>query len=172
MRELERAFSAVVGKEGDGLKIALATLDVFRPTVGAAALGFARRALDEAVGWAKKRKAFGKTLSEFQITQAKVAEMALAIDASALLVYRAAWTHDVLKQPVTREAAMAKLHATESAQHVIDEAVQILGGQGVLAGSVTEQLYREIRALRIYEGTSEIQKLIIANQVLKTAGEG
>ncbi|PYY19953.1 MAG: acyl-CoA dehydrogenase [Acidobacteria bacterium] len=164
--------SAVVGKEGDGLKIALATLDVFRPTVGAAALGFARRALDEAVGWAKKRKAFGKTLSEFQITQAKVAEMALAIDASALLVYRAAWTHDVLKQPATREAAMAKLHATESAQHVIDEAVQILGGQGVLAGSVTEQLYREIRALRIYEGTSEIQKLIIANQLLKTAGEG
>jgi len=161
--------SAIVGKDGDGLKIALATLDVFRPTVGAAALGFARRALDEAVAWAEKRKAFGKTLSEFQITQAKLADMALAIDTSALLVYRAAWTHDVLKQPVTREAAMAKLHATESAQHVIDEAVQILGGQGVLAGSITERLYREIRALRIYEGTSEIQKLIIANQVLKAA---
>jgi acyl-CoA dehydrogenase len=164
--------SAIIGKEGDGLKVALATLDVFRPTVGAAALGFARRALDEAVAWAKKRKAFGKTLSEFQIIQTKVADMALAIDASALLVYRAAWTHDVLKQPVTREAAMAKLHATESAQHVIDEAVQILGGQGVLAGSVTEQLYREIRALRIYEGTSEIQKLIIASQVLKAATDG
>jgi len=161
--------SSVIGKDGDGLKIALATLDVFRPTVGAAALGFARRALDEAVAWAEKRKAFGKTLSEFQITQAKLADMALAIDTSALLVYRAAWTHDVLKQPVTREAAMAKLHATESAQHVIDEAVQILGGQGVLAGSITERLYREIRALRIYEGTSEIQKLIIANQVLKAA---
>ena len=159
--------SAVIGKEGEGLKVAFATLDVFRPTVGAAALGFARRALDEAVGWAKKRKAFGKTLSEFQITQAKLADMALKIDASALLVYRAAWTHDVLKQPVTCAAAMAKLHATESAQCVIDEAVQILGGQGVLGGSVTEQLYREIRALRIYEGTSEIQKLIIANQVLK-----
>ena len=159
--------SAIIGEEGHGLNVALATLDVFRPTVGAAALGFARRALDEAVAWAKKRKAFGKTLSDFQITQAKLADMALAIDASALLVYRAAWTHDVLKQPVTREAAMAKLHATESAQRVIDEAVQILGGQGVLAGSVTEQLYREVRALRIYEGTSEIQKLIIANQVLK-----
>lgn len=161
--------SAVIGKPGDGLKVALATLDIFRPTVGAAALGFARRALDEAVGWAKRRKAFGKNLSEFQIIQAKLADMALAIDATALLVYRAAWTHDVLKQPVTREAAMAKLHATESAQHVIDEAVQILGAQGVVAGSVTEQLYREIRALRIYEGTSEIQKLIIANQVLKAA---
>ncbi|HWY70766.1 MAG TPA: acyl-CoA dehydrogenase [Terriglobales bacterium] len=164
--------SGIIGKEGEGLKVALATLDVFRPTVGAAALGFARRALDEAVSWAKKRRAFGKTLSEFQITQAKLADMALAIDTSALLVYRAAWTHDVLKQPVTREAAMAKLHATESAQHVIDEAVQILGGQGVLAGSVTEQLYREIRALRIYEGTSEIQKLIIASQVLKAATDG
>jgi len=164
--------SAVIGKEGEGLKVAFATLDVFRPTVGAAALGFARRALDEAVGWAKKRKAFGKTLSEFQITQAKLADMALKIDTSALLVYRAAWTHDVLKQPVTCAAAMAKLHATESAQCVIDEAVQILGGQGVLGGSVTEQLYREIRALRIYEGTSEIQKLIIANQVLKATRDG
>ena len=165
--------SAIIGKAGEGLKVALGTLDVFRPTVGAAALGFARRALDEAVAWAEKRKVFGKTHSEFQITQAKLADMAVAIDASALLVYRAAWTHDVLKQPLTREAAMAKLHATESAQCVIDEAVQILGGQGVLAGSVTEQLYREVRALRIYEGTSEIQKLIIANQVLQaTAGEG
>jgi len=165
--------SALIGKEGQGLKIALATLDVFRPTVGAAALGFARRALDEAVARSQQRKAFGKTLSEFQITQVKLAEMALAIDASALLVYRAAWMHDVLREPVTREAAMAKLHATESAQRIIDEAVQILGGQGVLAGSITERLYREIRALRIYEGTSEIQKLIIANQVLKAAaGEG
>lgn len=164
--------SVIIGKEGDGLKIALATLDVFRPTVGAAALGFARRALDEAVAWAQKRKAFGKTLSEFQITQAKLAEMAVAIDTSALLIYRAAWTHDVQRESVTREAAMAKLHATESAQKVIDEAVQILGGHGVLAGSVTEQLYREVRALRIYEGTSEIQKLIIASQMLKSsAGE-
>jgi len=164
--------SAIIGKEGDGLKVCLQTLDAFRPTVGAAALGFARRAFDEAVCWARKRTAFGKTLSEFQITQVKLAEMAVAIDASSLLVYRAAWMHDVRKQPVTWEAAMAKLHATESAQHVIDEAVQILGGQGVLKGSVTEQLYREIRALRIYEGTSEIQKLIIAGQVLKAGGEG
>ncbi|PYY05042.1 MAG: acyl-CoA dehydrogenase [Acidobacteria bacterium] len=165
--------AAIVGKEGEGLKVALATLDLFRPTVGAAALGFARRAFDEAVRWSKNRRAFGKSLSEFQITQTKLAEMALAIDTSALLVYRAAWTHDVLKQSVTREASMAKLHATESAQRVIDEAVQILGGHGVVAGSVTEKLYREIRALRIYEGTSEIQKLIIANHLLKTAaGEG
>jgi acyl-CoA dehydrogenase len=161
--------AALVGEEGQGLKIALATLDIFRPTVGAAAVGFARRALDEAVAFARNRKMFGQTLSEFQITQVKLAEMALAIDASALLVYRAAWTHDVLKQPVTREAAMAKLHATESAQKVIDDAVQILGARGVLAGSITEQLYREIRALRIYEGTSEVQKLIIAAQVLKAA---
>lgn len=161
--------SALVGGEGEGLKIALATLDLFRSTVGGAALGFARRALDEAVSYSQKRKQFGQTLSEFQITQAKLAEMALAIDASALLVYRAAWTHDVLKQSVTREAAMAKLHATESAQKVIDEALQIFGGRGVLAGSITERLYREIRALRIYEGTSEIQKLIIAGQVLKQA---
>jgi acyl-CoA dehydrogenase len=161
--------SALVGQEGQGLKIALATLDIFRATVGAAAVGFARRALDEAIAFARNRKMFGQALSEFQITQTKLAEMALAIDASALLVYRAAWTHDVLKQPVTREAAMAKLHATESAQKVIDDAVQILGARGVLAGSITEQLYREIRALRIYEGTSEVQKLIIAAQVLKAA---
>jgi len=164
--------SACVGEEGDGLKIALATLDIFRSTVGAAALGFARRALDEALAFAKDRRVFGHLLSDFQITQAKLAEMALAIDASALLVYRAAWTRDVLKQQVTREAAMAKLHATESAQRIIDEAVQILGGRGVLAGSITEQLYREIRALRIYEGTSEIQKLVIAKQVLKAAAGG
>lgn len=163
--------SALVGNEGDGLRVALATLDVFRSTVGAAALGFARRALDEAVAFARDRIAFGQALSEFQITKAKLAEMALAIDASALLVYRAAWTRDVQKQPITREAAMAKLHATEAAQRVIDEAVQILGAQGVLAGFITEQLYREIRALRIYEGTSEIQKLIIADQVLKAAAK-
>ncbi|HET9743776.1 MAG TPA: acyl-CoA dehydrogenase family protein [Terriglobales bacterium] len=159
--------SALVGTEGEGLKIALATLDLFRSTVGGAAVGFARRALDEAISYSRKRKQFGQALSEFQITQAKLAEMALAIDASALLVYRAAWTHDVLKQSVTREVAMAKLHATESAQKVIDEALQLFGGRGVLAGSITERLYREIRALRIYEGTSEIQKLIIAGQVLK-----
>jgi acyl-CoA dehydrogenase len=163
--------SALVGKEGEGLKIALAVLDIFRPTVGAAALGLARRGLDEAVAFARERRAFGHTLADFQITQSKLADMAVAIDASALLVYRAAWTHDVLKQPATREAAMAKLHATEVAQQVIDQAVQIMGARGVVAGSITEQLYREVRALRIYEGTSEIQKLIIAGQLLKTAGE-
>lgn len=160
-----------IGNEGDGLKVALGTLDVFRSSVGAAALGFARRAMDEAVSFSQERTAFGQKLSEFQITQAKFADMALAIEASALLVYRAAWTHDVLRQRVTREAAMAKLHATEAAQQVIDQAVQILGARGVVAGSITERLYREVRALRIYEGTSEIQKLIIAGQVLKAAGE-
>jgi len=164
--------TALVGVEGDGLKVALGTLDVFRTTVGAAALGFARRALDEAVGFAQTRKVFGQALSETQITQVKLAEMALAIDSSALLVYRSAWTRDVRKRRVTREAAMAKLHATESAQRVIDEAVQILGGRGVVAGSVCERLYREVRALRIYEGTSEIQKLIIAQQVLKSGAGG
>ena len=161
--------SNLLGEEGDGLKIALSTLDIFRPTVGAAALGFARRALDEAICFAKSRQAFGQALTDFQMIQAKLAEMALAIDASALLVYRAAWTRDVLKRSITREAAMAKLHATEEAQQVIDEAVQILGARGVLAGSATERLYREIRSLRIYEGTSEIQKLIISSQLLKAA---
>ena len=157
----------LIGEAGFGLKIALATLDLLRSTVAAAALGFARRALDEAVSFARHRQAFGKPLSDFQMTQAKLAEMALAIDTSALLVYRAAWAYDTGADRVTREAAMAKLHATESAQRVIDEAVQILGGRGVVSGAVVEQLYREIRALRIYEGTSEIQKLVIAAQVLK-----
>jgi alkylation response protein AidB-like acyl-CoA dehydrogenase len=157
----------LIGQAGAGLKIALASLDLLRSTVAAAALGFARRALDEAVSFATQRQAFGKSLSDFQMTQAKLADMALAIDASALLVYRAAWAYDTGAERVTREAAMAKLHATESAQRVIDEAVQILGGRGVVSGAVVEQLYREIRALRIYEGTSEIQKLVIASQVLK-----
>jgi acyl-CoA dehydrogenase len=156
---------AVVGTPGKGLRVALGTLDVFRSTVAAAALGFARRALHEAVEFTKLRQAFGKKLSEHQITRAKVAEMALSIDASALLVYRAAWTRDVAADRVTREAAMAKLHATEHAQRVIDDAVQLLGGRGVVAGAPVERLYREIRALRIYEGTSEIQKLVIAGEV-------
>jgi acyl-CoA dehydrogenase len=145
--------------------VALGTLDVFRSTVAAAALGFARRAFREAVTFAGQREVFGKKLSDHQLTRGKVAEMALAIDASALLVYRAAWTRDVVADRVTREAAMAKLHATESAQRVIDDAVQLLGGRGVVAGSVVERLYREIRALRIYEGTTEIQKLVIAGEV-------
>jgi acyl-CoA dehydrogenase len=159
--------SHMLGAPGEGFKVAMATLDVFRPTVGAAALGFARRAMDEAVGYAGERKAFGKPLAEFQLIQEKVADMALAVDAAALLVYRAAWVKDVQKRRVTREAAMAKLYATEAAQLVIDQAVQIFGARGVVAGATVERLYREIRALRIYEGTTEIQKLIIAGQVLK-----
>ena len=157
---------AEVGPPGKGLRVALGTLDVFRSTVAAAALGFARRALAEAVAHAKTRSVFGKPLAEHQLTQAKIAGMATLVDASALLVYRAAWTRDTQAERVTREAAMAKLHATESAQRVIDDAVQILGGRGVVAGAVVERLYREIRALRIYEGTTEIQQLIIGGDVL------
>jgi acyl-CoA dehydrogenase len=160
---------ALVGEPGKGLNVALATLDIFRPTVGAAALGFSRRALDEALAFTSSRKAFGQNLADFQMTQARIAEMATAIDASALLVYRAAWTRDQGAPRITREAAMAKLHATESAQKIIDDAVQLLGGRGVVSGEPVEKLYREIRALRIYEGTSEIQKLVIAGQVLAAA---
>lgn len=162
--------SAMIGGPGDGFKVAMSTLDVFRSTVGAAALGFARRALDEAITWATNREAFGSMLSEFQLIQAKIADMAVKVDAAALLVYRAAWTRDRVADRVTREAAMAKLYATDSAQEVIDEAVQIFGGMGVVSGVPVEQLYREIRALRIYEGTSEIQKLVIAGQAIKANG--
>ena len=158
--------TALVGEPGRGLRAALGVLDVFRPSVGAAALGFARRALDEAAAFAKERTVFGQKLAAMQMTQAKIAEMAMAIDASALLIYRAAWLRDRGQERITREAAMAKLHATESAQWIIDQAVQILGGRGVVRDSVAERLYREVRSLRIYEGTSEIQKLIIAGQVL------
>ena len=156
-----------IGTPEDGLHIALATLDVFRPTVGAAALGFARRALDEATEWSQYRIAFGKALAEHQMTRARLADMAVDVDASALLVYRAAWAHDRGHDRVTREAAMAKLYATEAAQRVVDSAVQLLGGRGVVRGETVERLYREVRALRIYEGTSEIQKIVIASQVLK-----
>jgi acyl-CoA dehydrogenase len=168
-RDCRLPADALIGEAGKGLRVALGTLDVFRSTVGAAALGFARRALDEAVRHVRARRAFGQALADFQLTQARLADMALAIDASALLVYRAAWTKDVGQRRVTREAAMAKLHATESAQQVIDSAVQLLGGLGVTAGHPVELLYREIRALRIYEGTSEIQKLVIAGQLLEGA---
>ena len=156
---------ALVGEPGKGLRVALGTLDVFRATVGASAVGMARRALDEAVAHTMKRHAFGQPLASFQLTQARLADMAVAIDAAALLVYRAAWTKDAGAERITREAAMAKLFATESAQRVIDDAVQLLGGMGVLAGAPVEVLYREIRALRIYEGTSEIQRLVIAGQL-------
>jgi acyl-CoA dehydrogenase len=156
----------MLGNPGDGFKIAMATLDIFRSTVAAAALGFARRALDEAVAYATQREAFGQRLTEFQTTQTKIADMATLIDAMALLIYRAAWTKDNVADRVTREAAMAKMFATEMAQQVIDAAVQLHGGMGVVSGEPVERLYREIRALRIYEGTTEIQKLVIASQVL------
>ena len=161
---------ALIGQPGDGFKIAMATLDVFRATVGAAALGFARRALAEAVMRARSRVVFGQPLAQLQMIQGKLADMATQVDAAALLVYRAAWTKDTTGARVSREASMAKLFATEAAQSVIDEAVQIFGGHGVVAGNVVERLYREIRALRIYEGASEIQRLIIAAQVLANAG--
>jgi acyl-CoA dehydrogenase len=160
---------AMLGGPGRGFAIAMATLDVFRSTVGAAALGFARRALDESLAHVKQRRMFGAPMSELQLTQSALGEMALAIDASALLVYRAAWTKDCVAERVTREAAMAKLHATEAAQRVIDRAVQLFGGLGVKKGSVVESLYREIRALRIYEGASEVQKLVIARQLMMSA---
>ncbi|HEY3257427.1 MAG TPA: acyl-CoA dehydrogenase family protein [Gemmatimonadaceae bacterium] len=162
----------VVGEPGKGLKVALATLDVFRSTVGAAALGFARRALDEALAYVSDRRMFGQALKDFQLTQARIAQMATQIDASALLVYRAAWTRDNGAPRVTREAAMAKMYATEAAQHVIDDALQLLGGRGVVAGHPVEQLYREIRSLRIYEGTTEVQQLVIAGQVLEAYAKG
>lgn len=157
----------LLGKPGEGFKIAMATLDAFRSTVGAAALGFARRALDEATARAHERRLFGRTLGEFQLTQGKLGEMAVAVDAAALLVYRAAWTKDVVGGRVTREASMAKLFATESAQEVIDAAVQLFGGLGVVRGTTVERLYREIRALRIYEGASEVLRLIIGSKVLE-----
>jgi acyl-CoA dehydrogenase len=156
----------LLGEPGQGFKLAMATLDTFRPTVGAAALGFARRALDEALARATGRELFGGALAELQMIQAMLADMALRIDAAALLVYRAAWAKDTGAERITREAAMAKLYATEAAQQVIDEAVQIHGALGVVAGHPVERLYREIRALRIYEGASEVQKLVIARQTL------
>jgi acyl-CoA dehydrogenase len=157
-----------VGEAGEGFKVAMRTLDVFRTSVAAAALGFARRAFDEAIQRATARKMFNQALADFQLTQAKLAQMATTIDSSALLVYRAAWQRDQ-GQNVTREAAMAKLTATEGAQQVIDAAVQIFGGLGVVSGHPVEQLYREIRSLRIYEGASEVQQLIIARELLKEA---
>ena len=144
----------------------MATLDIFRSTVGAAALGLARRALEEALAHTRRRTLFGAPLADLPITQERLAEMALDIDASALLIYRAAWTKDSGAPRVTREAAMAKLYATDQAQSVIDKAVQMFGGMGVTKGVKVEELYREIRALRIYEGASEVQKLVIARQLL------
>ena len=156
----------LVGEEGRGFGIAMATLDVFRSTVAAAALGMARRALDETLDYTSERNIFGGKLGDLQLVQAKIGEMALGVDSSALLVYRAAWTKDCAAERVTREAAMAKYHATETAQQVIDAAVQLHGGKGVTKGYIVEALYRDIRALRIYEGASEVQTTIIARQTI------
>ena len=158
--------SSLLGTPGEGFKLAMRTLDVFRTSVAAAALGFARRALAEALARAASRPMFGTTLADLQITQTKLAEMATGIDAAALLTYRAAWQRDQ-GQSVTREAAMAKMAATETAQDVIDAAVQMCGAAGVVSGAPVERLYREIRALRIYEGATEVQGLIIAREMLK-----
>ena len=160
----------LVGEEGRGFGIAMATLDVFRSTVAAAALGMARRALDETLDYTAERNIFGGKLGDLQLVQAKIGEMALGVDSSALLVYRAAWTKDCAAERVTREAAMAKYHATETAQQVIDAAVQLHGGKGVTKGYIVEALYRDIRALRIYEGASEVQTTIIARQTIANHG--
>ena len=162
---------AMIGKPGEGFKVAMATLDVFRTTVGAAALGFARRALAETVSRVRARELFGAPMAELQMVQGHIADMAVELDAAGLLVYRAAWMKDAGAARVTREAAMAKLYATEAAQRIIDAAVQLHGGDGVCAGHPVETLYREIRALRIYEGASDVQKIIIARAVLsETSG--
>ena len=156
-----------LGAAGGGFKVAMQTLDIFRASVAAAALGFARRALEETIARATSRKMFGQTLADFQLTQAAVADMATGIDSAALLTYRAAWLRDIKGERATREAAMAKMVATENAQQIIDRAVQVFGGEGVRSGNIVERLYREIRALRIYEGATEVQKLIIARETLK-----
>jgi acyl-CoA dehydrogenase len=156
----------LLGEAGQGFKVAMATLDMLRSTVGAAALGFARRATDEAMGRATTRQLFGAPLSDLQLAQASLAEMVLGNDASALLIYRAAWAKDGGQARITREAAMAKLYATDTAQETIDRAVQLFGGAGVVSGNMVERLYREIRALRIYEGASEVQKVVIARAAI------
>lgn len=157
--------TAMIGGPGEGFKLAMSVLDIFRPTVGAAALGMARRALDETLARARGRKIQGQPLAELQMVQGHLADMALKIDAAALLVYRAAWTKDQGAVRITREAAMAKLYATEAAQEVIDMAVQLHGGDGVRSGHPVETLYREIRALRIYEGASDVQRLVVARSL-------
>ena len=155
-----------IGNPAEGFKVAMGTLDVFRTSVAAAALGFAKRALEESINWAHKRKMFGQSLGDFQLTQSKLAQMATMLDASMLLTYRAAWLRDQGNR-ITREAAMAKMSATENAQQIIDMAVQLHGGMGVKKGHIVESLYREIRALRIYEGATEVQQLIIGRDLLK-----
>jgi acyl-CoA dehydrogenase len=163
------ATAALLGATGDGLKIALTTLDLLRCTVGAAALGFAQRALEEALRYSQARRQFGRAIGEFQGTQFKLAEMATELEAARLLVYQAAWAHDVGATDAKVKSSMAKFYATEAAQRIVDQALQIHGGSGLIAGSIMERLYRDVRALRIYEGTSEIQKLVIARELLKKA---
>jgi len=157
----------LIGEAGQGFKLAMRNLDVFRTTVAGAALGFARRALAESLARAKDRKMFGGKLADLQMTQAKLADMATGIESSALLAFKSAWKKDTTKEKTTRDAAMAKMHATEMAQQVVDAAVQIFGGLGVKSGHPVERLYREVRALRIYEGATEVQKVIIAREMLK-----
>jgi acyl-CoA dehydrogenase len=164
---------AVIGGRGNGMRVALGTLDVFRPSVGAAALGLARRALAESLARTSSRPMFGGKLGDLQLIQVKLADMALKIDAAALLVYRAAWTKDVAgAKRITREAAMAKLFSTEAAQEIIDDAVQVWGAAGVASGSVVEELYRDIRAMRIYEGASDVQRIVIARAVAGDPAKG
>ena len=158
---------ALLGREGKGLQIAFATLDLLRCSVGAAAVGLAQRALDEAVQYSETRRQFGQSIAEFQGIEFKLAEMATELEASRLLVYQAAWAHDCAGDDTKRKSSMAKFYATEAAQRIVDQALQIHGGKGLIAGSIMERLYRDVRALRIYEGTSEIQKLIIARSLLK-----
>ncbi|HVU70973.1 MAG TPA: acyl-CoA dehydrogenase, partial [Ktedonobacteraceae bacterium] len=157
----------VLGEAGQGFKLAMQTLDLFRVSVAAAASGFARRALAESLRHVRQRRMFGQTLAEMQITQSRLAEMAAALEAGELLTWRAAWLRDTHATAATREVALAKMVATENAQHVVDSAVQLFGGLGVKRGSIPERLYREVRALRIYEGATEVQKLIIARSLLK-----
>jgi len=159
--------AALLGAEGDGLKIALETLDLLRCSVGAAAVGFAQRALEEAIGYSKTRRQFGRAIAEFQGIEFKLAEMATELEAARLLVYQAAWAHDCGNADAKQKSSMAKFYATEAAQRVVDQALQIHGGNGLIAGSIMERLYRDVRALRIYEGTSEIQQLVIARALLK-----
>lgn len=161
-----------IGKPGQGFKVALQNLDVFRASVGAAALGFAEAALDMGIARAASRPMFGATLADLQITQAAIGDMSTEVDAATLLVYRAAWERDILKQRTTRSAAMAKLFATESAQRIIDRCVQLHGGLGVKVGHPMEMLYREIRALRIYEGATEVQQVVIARETMKNKTGG
>ena len=164
---LKDARAELLGEEGQGFRLAMRTLDIFRTTVAGAALGFARRALAEALGRSRERTLFGQKLADLQMTQAKLADMATGIESAALLTYKSAWKKDVRKEKTTQDAAMAKMHATETAQQVIDAAVQLFGGLGVKSGHPVERLYREVRALRIYEGATEVQKVIIARELLR-----